>query len=223
MRQDDPMARKTATAPADPDKLVRQPDGSYVSGDGRYDVEQSNGSWFVADHEMADDFGQPRVVGPIATLKLVKEAIPRLREGPTPIRKPIRQARRSAAKSARPPANEKPKPTTWLDRLPDDRRKLAARLVRALEREGLDDAEGAARSFIERGDGADPRPLARRLLGARLDRLRADGDDAARQLIGEVLRVVTGEGTSTGRDLPGWTLVALEPDGTITDLRIELD
>lgn len=214
------MAKKAASAPPDPDELVRQPDGSYHSGDARFAVEQSNGSWFVADHEMADDFGQPRVVGPIATLKLAKDVIQRLREGPLPMRKPMKQSRRAAPKAEAAP----PQPKTWLDRLPDDRRRAAERLVRALEREGIPDAEDAARAQVERGDGADPRALARRLLDARLERVLGEvDDDAARQLVRSALRVVSVEGTSTGRDLPGWAVVAVEPDGTITDRRIELD
>lgn len=213
------MAKK-ATAPPDPDKLVRQPDGSYRSGDARFAVEQSNGSWFVADLEMADDFGQPRVVGPIATLKLAKDAIPRLRDGPIPMRKPMKPSRRAASKADAAPA----RPKTWLDRLPADRRNAAERLVRALEREGVPDAADVARAQIERGDGADPRPLARRLLDVRIERVLGEvDDDAARELARRALRVVSVEGSSTGRDLPGWVLVAVEPDGTVTDRRIELD
>ena len=79
----------TADAGTDPDRLIRQPDGGYRSADQRFVVEQANGSWFLADNETADDFGQPRVAGPFATLKVVKEAVPRARSGPTPIRKPI--------------------------------------------------------------------------------------------------------------------------------------
>ena len=215
------MANKSASAPPDPDKLVRQQDGSYRSGDARFAVEQSNGSWFVADQEMADDFGQPRVVGPIATLKLAKDAIPRLRDGPIPMRKPMKQTRRIAPKADA----ARPQPKTWLDRLPADRRRAAVRLVRALEREGVPDAPDVARAQVERGEGADPRPLARRLLDARLERVldEVDDDDDVRQVVRRAMRVVSVEGSSTGRDLPGWAIVAVEPDGTITDRRIELD
>ena len=89
-----PASKKpTADASADPDRLIRQSDGGYRSADERFVVEQANGSWFVADQETADDFGQPRVAGPFATLKMVKEAIPRTRSGPTPMRKPIKQSK----------------------------------------------------------------------------------------------------------------------------------
>ena len=146
-----------ADASADPDRLIRQSDGSYRSADERFVVEQANGSWFVADQETADDFGQPRVAGPFATLKMVKEAIPRTRSGPTPMRKPIKQSKPSA-KSAPPP-----KPESWLDRLSAEDRRRAEKLIRTLEKEGLADAEETARSLIE---GKATKDLARRLLRA---------------------------------------------------------
>ena len=157
-----------ADASADPDRLIRQSDGGYRSADERFVVEQANGSWFVADQETADDFGQPRVAGPFATLKMVKEAIPRTRSGPTPMRKPIKQSK-PAAKSAPPP-----KPETWLDRLSAEDRRRAEKLIRTLEKEGLPDAEDTARALIEgkadQGSGEAPpegpaRPIARRCGG----------------------------------------------------------
>ncbi|MEP7082285.1 MAG: hypothetical protein ABI841_04830, partial [Chloroflexota bacterium] len=106
------MARsKKAATDADPDRLIRQPDGGYRTGDERFGVAQANGSWFLTDQQTADDFGQPRVTGPFATLNAVREAIPGARAAPTSIRKPIRQAKPTA--KAKPPAPP-PKPKTWL-------------------------------------------------------------------------------------------------------------
>ena len=199
----------------DPDRLIRQSDGGYRSTDERFVVEQANGSWFVADQETADDFGQPRVAGPFATLKMVKEAIPRMRAGPTPMRKPIRQSR-PATKPAPPP-----KPETWLDRLSADDRRRAEKLIRALEKEGLPDAEDTARARIE---GKATKDLARRLLRGRLDRLlddaKADGD--ARQLVAEATQILAAA-RRIGPDLPGWALVETDRDGSPTDRRIDLD
>jgi hypothetical protein len=207
---------KTAAKPeTDPDRLIRQPDGGYRSGDERFSVEQANGSWFLADQETADDFGQPRVAGPFATLKQVKDAIPRVRAGPTPLRKPIKQTKRPA--KAAPP----PKPETWLDRLSADERKSAERLVRALERAGLPDADAVAEAQIRGGRGVTD--LARRLLQAKLDPLLANADWKTRALVDDALRIVTTDGSSTGRDLPGWALMVLEPDGSVSERKIELD
>lgn len=212
--------KAAAKADTDPDRLIRQSDGGYRSADERFSVEQANGSWFLADQETADDFGQPRVAGPFATLKQVKEAIPRVRSGPTPLRKPIKQSKRAAAKeNVAPP----PKPETWLDRLPGDDRRAAERLVRALERAGLADADELARDQVVGGRGSAA--LARRLLQARVDAAltEAKADEAARQLVADALRIVSVDGRQTGRDLPGWALMALEPDGSVTERRIELE
>lgn len=199
-------------ADADPDRLVRQADGGYATPDGRFAVEQANGSWFLADQDTADDFGQPRVAGPFATLKLVREAIPRVRSGPAPLRKPIKQAKAKKAPQA-------PKgPETWLDRLSTDDRRRAERMVRTLEKEGLADAEELARARIE---GGSSRGLAQRVLRARLDRALAEADDAARQAVADALAVLTDAGR-IGPDLPGWALVETEPDGSPTELRIAL-
>lgn len=206
---------KTVAKPeTDPDRLIRQPDGGYRSADERFSVEQANGSWFLADQETADDFGQPRVAGPFATLKEVRDAIPRVRAGPTPLRKPIKQTKRPA--KAAPP----PKPETWLDRLTAEDRRRAERLVRALERAGLPDADAVAEAQITgRRSMTD---LARRLLQAKLDALLADADEEARALVDDALRILTTDGSSTGRDLPGWALMVLEPDGSVSERKLEL-
>ncbi len=202
-------------AGTDPDRLIRQPDGGYRSADERFTVEQANGSWFLADNETADDFGQPRVAGPFATLKVVRDAIPRARSGPTPMRKPIKQAKRTEKPT--PPS----KPETWLDLLAADERRRAERLVRALQKEGLADADDVAQGVI---GGKPDKGLARRLLQGRLDRLLDDAkaDKSARQLVSDAIRVLT-EGGRLGRDLPGWALVETDPDGSPTERRVELD
>jgi hypothetical protein len=210
-------APRTADAGLDPDKLTRLPDGGYRTTDERFVVEQANGSWFLADQETADDFGQPRVAGPFATLKLVKDAIPRARSGPTPMRKPIKQSKPAAKKAP------EAKPETWLDRLSPEEKRRAERLVRVLEKEGLTDAEDVARARIE---GKPDKGLAGRLLRGRIDRLLkdADADKRARDLVADAMRVLTADGQRMGRDLPGWALVETDADdGPPTDRRIEID
>ena len=211
------MPKATKSKPSDdPDKLVRQPDGGYATGDARFVVEQANGSWFLADHETADDFGQPRVAGPFATLKLVRDAIPRVRSGPTPMRKPIKQPK----SSGKPKAAEPPKPESWLDRLSSDERRRAQRMIRTLTKEGLDDPEALAQAQFAGGTAG--RGLAKRILRARLDHAMADADDPARKLVADALAVV-GSGARIGPDLPGWALVETDPGGAPTDRVIDLD
>jgi hypothetical protein len=130
------------------------------------------------------------------------------------MRKPIKQAK-PAAKSAPPP-----KPETWLDRLSADDRRRAEKLIRALEKEGLPDAEDTAKARIEGHADTD---LARRLLRGRLDRLldEAAADDDARRLVAEATQILTAA-RRIGPDLPGWALVETDPDGSPTDRRIDL-
>ena len=206
-----------ADAPVGPNTLVRQPDGGYRTGDERFGVGQANGSWFLTDQQTADDFGQPRVTGPFATLNAVREAIPEARSAPTSIRKPIKQAP-AAAKPGR-PAPPPPKPKTWLEKLSAADRRRAGRMIAALDAAGLADAEEVARGRIE---GRPNRKLATRLLRARLDRVLEGADENARGLAGEVVKVLTARGR-IGPDLPGWALVETDAEGLPTDRLIDLD
>ena len=207
-----------ADAPVDPNKLVRQPDGGYRTGDERFGVGQANGSWFLTDQQTADDFGQPRVTGPFATLNAVREAIPEARSAPTSIRKPIKQTPPKAPKPDRAPPPP-PKPKTWLEKLPAADRRRAARMIAALEAAGLADAEDVARGRME---GRPDRRLARRLLKAQLDRVLEGADENARGLAGDVVNALA-TGGRIGPDLPGWALVETDPDGSPTDRLIDLD
>jgi hypothetical protein len=206
-----------STKDADPDRLIRQADGGYRTGDERFGVAQANGSWFLTDQQTADDFGQPRVTGPFATLKAVRDAIPEARAAPTSIRKPIKQAPAGAKPRRTAPP---PKPETWLDRLPAADRRRAQRMVDALQALGLPDAEDLARARI--GGKAD-RKLAGRMIRARLDRLldEVGADDDARGLVAEAVRVLAAS-ERIGPDLPGWALVETDAQGSPSGNRIDL-
>jgi hypothetical protein len=209
--------KSSRSAADDPNRLIRQTDGAYRTTDERFGVAQANGSWFLTDQQTADDFGQPRVTGPFATLKAVRDAIPEARAAPTSIRKPIPQTKPSAkTKAAAPP----PKPKTWLDRLTPAERRRAQRMMNALEEIGLPDAEDVARSRME---GKRDRKLAARILRARLDRLLAEADEAGRRLVADAVRLLTADGERIGRDLPGWALVETDASGSPTDRRIDVD
>jgi len=205
---------KVAT-PADPDKLSRQPDGGYRTGDERFGVTQANGSWFLTDQETADELGQPRVTGPFATLNAVREAIPAARAAPTSIRKPIKATKPTAKAKPVPP----PRPKTWLDRLSATDRRRAQRMVEALRELGLPDAEELARGRME---GKTDRKLASRILHARIDGLLDRADDEARDLVARAVKLLAQDGARTGSGLPGWAVVETDDGGSPTERRIDL-
>lgn len=70
--------------PPDPTKLKREAAGRYVSGDGRFTVEQGSGGWIVLDAEQANEFGLPLARGPFAGLDAARAAIEAARSGPVP-------------------------------------------------------------------------------------------------------------------------------------------
>jgi ribosomal protein S18 acetylase RimI-like enzyme len=74
-----------AKAPASPSALKRESAGRYVSGDGRFVVEQASGGWMVSDTEQANELGLPLVRGPFATLADARAAAEAAREGPAPV------------------------------------------------------------------------------------------------------------------------------------------
>src|SRR3990172_3649427 len=82
-------ARSTkAGAPAsrpDPSKLKRESAGRYVTGDGRFTVDQSSGGWMVSDAEQTNELGLALVRGPFATLDEARQGMEGARRGPAPI------------------------------------------------------------------------------------------------------------------------------------------
>ena len=205
-----------AAAPPDPDKLARQPDGGYRTGDERFGVAQANGNWFLTDQQTADEFGQPRVTGPFATLNTVREAITEARAAPTSIRKPIKATKPGAKPKPAPP----PKPKTWLELLSATDRRRAQRMMETLTELGLPDAEGMARARME---GKADRKLASRILQARLDELLEGAGEDARDLIARAVKLLAEDGARIGSGLPGWALVETDADGSPTDRRVDLD
>jgi len=109
----------------EPEKLKREAAGRYVTGDGRFSIEQSSGRWVAIDAETTDDLGLPLVRGPFDTLDEAKAAIAAARTGPkatssladrlkaTPTRGQAREvaaAGASARKTSKGPTEMAPKP-----------------------------------------------------------------------------------------------------------------
>jgi ribosomal protein S18 acetylase RimI-like enzyme len=97
-------------AAVDPGKLKRESAGRYVTGDGRFEIEQSSNGWMVVDSELTNELGLPLVRGPYATLDAAKAALEELRSGVVPISdlaKRVAALPKSKAASAK-PAPRKP-------------------------------------------------------------------------------------------------------------------
>jgi hypothetical protein len=207
-------------APPDPDKLVRQSAGSYRTGDDRFEVRGEPNRWFLVDTQQSDELGQELVRGPFATLDEVREAVPGARRATA---KPLAGPRRRATGKPAKPKPAPPRERSWIDRLPGDEQAAVRRLVGALQREGIHDAEQLVRRDRE---GLAPE-VARRLLQQRLEALVGDvpPDDreAARALLGRVVRVLTAEGVGRRGTLPGWALVEVGPEPMPQNRRITLE
>ncbi len=71
--------------PPDPSRLKRESAGRYVTGDGRFTVDQASGGWMVSDGEQTNELGLPLVRGPFATLAEAREGMEAARRGRAPI------------------------------------------------------------------------------------------------------------------------------------------
>ncbi|MFN2519708.1 MAG: DUF4440 domain-containing protein [Candidatus Limnocylindria bacterium] len=129
---------------ADPDRLVRERAGSYLSEDGRFRVSSdSGGAWYVTDTQRANEMGLELLIGPLPTIAAARVALATQRDKasglapgelpePPPAPRPGRESKagRAAAPEPEPP---KPKPLVrrakWR-RTGDDRDDVAAALRR---------------------------------------------------------------------------------------------
>ena len=207
-----PKAKKP-DQPPHPDDLVRETAGSYRSGDGRFAVHKSDAGWFLVDSEQANEFGQQLLHGPFGTLGAVRDALPGARE-----LRPLLRVRPRKPVGARPRKASPAK--SWIDRLPPGEATRVLRMIRALEREGLPDAEDLVRRHADSGTEI----LATRLLEHRLfavvDQLAPTEQKAAQELLDRMLETVTQAGATIGAPLPGWALFELGPDGRPTMSRL---
>ena len=73
-----------AKTQANPAALKRESAGRYVTGDGRFTVEQASGGWMVTDTEHANELGLPLVRGPFATLSDARAVVDAARTEPAP-------------------------------------------------------------------------------------------------------------------------------------------
>jgi hypothetical protein len=214
------MPKRKADAPADPDKLLRQEAGTYQTADGRFEARETAGEWFLVDAEQSNEFGQELIRGPFATLKALRAAIPEARESKAAPKRqrPKALSEEGAGNKPEPP----PAPPSWIDQLPKGEAARVRLLIRALEGEGIDDAEALVRRDRE---GLFP-TVAATLIERRLDALVAElpekGRKPARELVRRAAQVLSDAGTGLPEPLPGWSLVEIGPEREPPNRRIVL-
>ena len=196
------MPKRTADAPPDPDKLVRQTAGSYRTADDRFEARQAAQGWFLIDTEQSNEFGQELIHGPFGTMKELREAIPDSRTAKTVALPKAPKPAKGSTKDE----PKKPKPPTWIEKLMPAEGRAVRKTIAALERDGITDAELLVRRDR---DGLLPAVAIRRIER----RLAEAGDGAApkeRKLIQQVAEILSADGRATDA-LPGWTLVEVAP------------
>jgi hypothetical protein len=215
-----PAKAKKEKPPPGPDDLVRSTAGEYTSGDGRFTVRQSDANWYVVDNEQTNEFGQELIHGPFGSLKVAKEQLSGVRAVKPMLRSQARPKARTskpaAAKASPPPA---PKPQTWIDKLAPSEQAEVRKLIRALEREGVDDAE----TLVRRDRGGLVPAMATALLQQRLEKVVADMPEDDQETAKRVVEALTPIFAASDRlpdPLPGWALFETGPGREPTKRRV---
>lgn len=212
------MPKRAATAPPDPDTLVRQQAGTYRTPDERFEVREADQGWFLVDAHQTDDFGQPIVRGPFPTLKAVRAALPEARSAaaaPQP-RPAANKAARSSAKPKPKPKPPPPPPPSWIDKLSAAEASAVRRMIKALEAEGVEHAEQLVRRDR---DGMSPVVAETRVRRA-LDALLEGATKDERQLVARAVQLLASGGREGAGGLPGWALIELGPQGEPPNRRL---
>lgn len=205
-----------------PDDLVRQEAGNYLSGDGRFEVRQSDSNWYVVDREQTNEFGQELIHGPYGSMKDAKAAMPGTRDI-TPL---LRSRARPTKPSAKPTRADskpvpKPPPQTWIDRLPKSDQVEVKALIRALEKEGIDDAEALVRKDRQGLLPAVAIALLNRRLTEVVDELPEKDRPLAKKLVNQLGAVIT-SGEKLPDPLPGWALYEMGEGREPTKRRVRV-
>ena len=209
------MPAKTPKKPAEPDDLVRQEAGNYLSGDDRFEVRQSDSAWYLVDRQQTNEFGQELMHGPFGSMKAAKGAMAGARD----IKPLLRSAKRPTKAQ---PKKEPPKPPpSWIDKLSQADASVVRKQIRALEREGVDDPEGLVRKDHQARTPAVASALLRRELDKAIDKLPKNDQPTARAALARISEIVAG-GDRNRDPLPGWALVEVGPDREPTGRRVRL-
>lgn len=157
-------------SPPDPSKLKRESAGRYVTGDGRFSVDQASGGWMVSDSEQTNELGLPLVRGPFATLDEARDGMEAARRGPAPIssltdRIAAQRTRASAsekssgaakagkgARTTAPPPKPEPPPLAIRDYRTGDGEPLR-KLWKSAGLRSIGDDDPSLRTFAQRNPG----------------------------------------------------------------------
>jgi hypothetical protein len=206
---------KEPTKPREPDDLVRQTAGSYVSGDSRFEVRQSDANWYLVDREQTNEFGQELIHGPFSSMKAAKAQIAGARDI-----KPLLRSTPRPKPTAQPKPPAKPK-ETWIDKLPRDEAAQVRKQIRALESQGITDAESLARKDRESLAPAIAQELLDRRLASAIEDLPEKERGAARKVVDRLAEILSDSGAMPD-PLPGWALFETGPGREPTKRRVRL-
>jgi hypothetical protein len=202
------------------DDLVRETAGSYVSGDKRFEVRQSDSNWYIVDLEQTNELGQELMHGPFASMKAAREAMPGARDIKPLLRSRMRVKGGPTPKKAAPPPP--PPPPTWIDKLSASDAAEVRRLIRALEKEGIKDAEATVRRDRDGLQPAVATALLEQRIAALIDDLPEVERSLGRRLVTKIGEIVNASDVAPA-PLPGWALfeTGLGREPTKRRLRME--
>jgi len=199
------MPKKKAEQAPDPDRVVRQSAGTYRTEDGRFEIRQAGVGWYLVDLERTNELGQELLHGPFPTLKDVRDEIPPARKvvqlsGPKP------RTRKVSATEHPPP------PKTWIDRLPESEQADVRRLIKAVERAGVANADELVKKARASSDPLIAKALVEQRLSALVDEASPSERNGRRDLIRRVIGILADDGLTLGQPLPRWELVESDSD-----------
>jgi hypothetical protein len=194
-------------ASIDDTSLKRLPGEGWQTRDGRFTIETASGTWSLLDAEQTDDLGLPLVRGPFRSLAEAKAAIDEARSsqpltstladrattakraGAKPSKADDATPKAQAPKKAKAPAE--PAEPRWIAELDAADRRRAHRLIAALTKRDIRDAEG----IVRRDLAGDVASVARIALAERVAELLDDADAATAKVAARLI-----EALADGRD-----------------------
>jgi hypothetical protein len=205
-------------ASIDDTSLKRLPGEGWQTRDGRFTIETASGTWSLLDAEQTDDLGLPLVRGPFRSLAEAKAAIDEARSS-QPVTSTLADraaaAKRAGSKPSKADATPKaqaprkakapaePAEPRWIAELDAVDRRRAHRLIAALTKRDIRDAEG----IVRRDLAGDVASVARVALAERVAELLDDADaDAATAKVAARLIEALVEGRDEDLDVR-WRLI----------------